>query len=189
MEQFLEELKGINWIRNAIYFVLFFLLLLLFFLIFISPMLGSYKKENVEYRKAEHLYRESSALHEQQQTMMQTFQEENRKVLAALEALFDEQVLKTLAADYFKELEVVNKEEPVQEGLFVKQRYVVRVKLKSPNAYYSFIHHLNSAGHIIKASFPIRFESDRDEIFGEFALEVFVLGELPEQKTEVVEAE
>lgn len=184
MEKFLEEIKNINWIKNSVLFIAYFLILLVFFLIFIRPELKNYKQHNIDYRKAEFLYKETSNLYTERKNRLQELQKANRKILSSFRAVFDKDSFIQHSRDYFREFDITDIQPIESEHPILKQQRIkIKALLQSPEKFFEYYHFLNNSGYIIQADFPINFHTDRKVITAEFALNIFTLkeSELPPQ--------
>lgn len=170
MNDFVESLKQIDWVKNVIYFFVFVLSVVVVFFILVSPAIEAFRVKNIQYRKSELVYNESVSEFESKQQALKQFQQENRPMLSAFATPFREETVERISIPYFEAFDSKVPRDINHTDVFQTRVGEVVSKVKTPDDLYNYIEFLSRSGQVIRMGFPIEFEQTRQGLIGKFTL-------------------
>lgn len=174
MNNLLEELKKIDWIKNTLYLLLFTVFVLFFFMFIINPALKEFKSANIEYRKAIFLNDQAKRELEQKSAEKKEFLDKNGRLVAYFDKRFNLDELLKFLSNHFEDVKIKSISETNQSE-YGQKIINIEAIMESPSSFNSMLEGINSFGALIKVDFPITFVAFNGKIKSEFVLRYYYL--------------
>lgn len=168
-------LKEINWVRNVMWLLIFFIIILLLFAYLVRPTLMELKSKNIELRKEEFLLRQIEAESQRVSESRKKFMMDNKAILNAFENRFNEDEFLQSAKKFALSATIAPTKEIDQNSSIRQREYLVQIKVDTPVKFFDLLDYLSGSGYVLKSDFPIKFGSDEGVISVEFMLKQFYL--------------
>lgn len=163
----------IDWVRNTFFFVFYFFLVALIFIAIIKPQLEVFKATNTNYRKEIFALNQIQNQHNSQKQELLDYQKQNIEIIRAFETPITQQEIEEKLKIIFDTSGVVQDGEPIREGEYLKQRYVVSGKLKGIEKLKSTLDLVQSFNAIVRFNFPLHIEKENEMLVFSFRLDVY----------------
>ncbi|WP_261529565.1 hypothetical protein [Campylobacter lari] len=167
-----KSLEEADVLKILIYSFSFIGLCALLILFLIMPFLKDYKIEHSKLAKQQ--IQNTKALHELQalEKVIADFQNANMQNLNQISTDFSQKELMNFMKNYFDDIKI--NLIPIQkESEYLKYQFGVNVKMKKPQAFYSFLNGLRNYKNLIEISTPIEFKAEEKHINLKFRIKVF----------------
>ncbi|OCX43197.1 hypothetical protein A7X81_08110 [Campylobacter ornithocola] len=167
-----KSLEEADILKILIYSFSFVALCAILILFLIMPFLKEYK---IQYsRLATQQIQNTKALNELQtlEKVIDDFKKINTQKLAQINAEFSQKELLEFMKNYFDDIKI-NLTPIKKEQEYLKYQFGVSVKMKNPQAFYSFLNDLQKYKNLIEISTPIEFKSEEKHINLKFKIKVF----------------
>ncbi|EES88972.1 hypothetical protein [Helicobacter canadensis] len=163
----------IDWVRNTFFFVFYFFLVMVIFIAIIKPQLDVFKKTNANYRKEVFALNQIQSQHDSQKQELLDYQKQNIEILRAFETPTTLQEIEEKLKIIFDTSGVVQDGEPIKEGEYFKQRYVVSGKVKTIETLKNALNLTQNFNAIMRFNFPIHIEKENGMLVFSFRLDVY----------------
>ncbi|RKO65052.1 hypothetical protein CKA54_02595 [Campylobacter sp. P255] len=167
-----KSLEEADVLRILIYSFSFVALCAILILFLIVPFLKDYK---IEYsRLATQQIQNTRALNELKalEKVIDDFQKANAKKLTQINTEFSQKDLLSFMKNYFDDVKI-NLIPIKKEQKYLKYQFEANVKMKKPQAFYSFLNDLQKYKNLIEISTPVEFKSEEKHINLKFKIKVF----------------
>ncbi|HEC1797180.1 TPA: hypothetical protein R1763_000601 [Campylobacter lari] len=167
-----KSLEEADILKILIYSFSFVALCAILILFLIVPFLKDYKIEHS--RLAAQQIQNTKALNELQalEKVIRDFQSTNAQNLAQINAEFSQKELMDFMKNYFDDVKI-NLIPIKKKQEYLKYQFGVSVKMKNPQAFYSFLNDLQRYKNLIEISTPVEFKSEEKHIDLKFRIKVF----------------
>ncbi|MDD6055521.1 MAG: hypothetical protein SOW25_02435 [Helicobacter sp.] len=165
----------IDWIRNTFFFVFYFFLIAIVFLSLIQPTLESFRKTNANYRKELYVQKQIEAQRDAERQKLLEFQEKNSKVLEYFKHKITQKEIEEKLKIIFNNAFVVSDGQPILDGDYLKQRYVISGQLENITKLKDALELTKTLPGIAQFNFPIHIERDGTLLTFSFRLDVYFL--------------
>ncbi|AJC90248.1 hypothetical protein [Campylobacter subantarcticus] len=167
-----KSLEEADVLKILIYSFSFVALCAILILFLIVPFLRDYKIEHS--RLAAQQIQNTKALNELQalEKLIRDFQSTNVQNLAQINAEFSQKELLEFMKNYFDDVKI-NLIPIKKEQEYLKYQFGANVKIKNPQAFYSFLNDLQKYKNLIEISTPVEFKSEEKHINLKFKIKVF----------------
>jgi len=160
---------------------IYLLSLLTFFLVFVLlfsfalliPEGKEYRKDRVEFKKESKELRKYQNFHSEVEARLKELQGENRHIITAFDATFDQYRFQKLHRDYFSSLKLSQLIKVSDDDEFIAYEVNTTSEISSPKSFYDFLDAVNKSDWIISIEFPINFKRDGEMIKSSFTMKVF----------------
>lgn len=171
LSSFIEKLKGVDWTKNIIYMLIYFVLIFVFFGLVLYPMLQDTKAKNINYRKAEIAFNAVTDEYESKKSALAQYEKTNEKSIMGYAQKVSTDEIKKIASPYIKNLQI----EKLKEGerKYPSEIYTLKGELASPTDFYKLDKVFDASGYVVSVNFPIEFRSMDKYIEISFEIEVF----------------
>ncbi|EAJ5680797.1 hypothetical protein BXA13_00515 [Campylobacter lari] len=167
-----KSLEEADVLKILIYSFSFVALCAILILFLIVPFLKDYKIEHS--RLSTQQIQNTKAINELQalEKVIDEFQKVNAQNLAQINAEFSQKELLEFMKNYFDDVKInlilIKKEQE-----YLKYQFGANVKMKNPQAFYSFLNDLQRYKNLIEVSTPVEFKSEEKHINLKFKIKVF----------------
>ncbi|MFG5086296.1 hypothetical protein O8I31_00520 [Campylobacter lari] len=167
-----KSLEEADVLKILIYSFSFVGLCAILILFLIVPFLKDYKIEHS--RLVTQQIQNTKALNELQalEKIIDDFQKMNAQNLAQINAEFSQKEFLDFTKNYFDNVKI-NLIPIEKEQEYLKYQFGVSVKMKNPQAFYSFLNDLQKYKNLIEVSTPVEFKSEEKHINLKFKIKVF----------------
>ncbi|EAK9945600.1 hypothetical protein A0Y81_00540 [Campylobacter lari] len=167
-----KSLEEADVLKILIYSFSFVALCAILILFLIVPFLKDYKIEHS--RLVTQQIQNTKAINELQalEKVIDDFQKKNAQNLAQINAEFSQKELLEFMKHYFDDVKI-NLIPIKQEQEYLKYQFGANVKMKNPQAFYSFLNDLQRYKNLIEVSTPVEFKSEEKHINLKFKIKVF----------------
>ncbi|EAK3364760.1 hypothetical protein BGG38_03405 [Campylobacter lari] len=167
-----KSLEEADVLKILIYSFSFVALCAILVLFLIVPFLKDYKIEHS--RLAIQQIQNTKAINELQalEKVIDEFQKVNAQNLAQINAEFSQKELLEFMKNYFDDVKI-NLIPIKKEQEYLKYQFGANVKMKNPQAFYSFLNDLQRYKNLIEVSTPVEFKSEEKHINLKFKIKVF----------------
>lgn len=171
LNNFLEKLKAIDWTKNTIYMLIYFVLIFAFFGFFLYPSLQDTKSRNIDYRKAELAYDAVTKEYADKETALAQYEKGNKGYLSGFTKNFTVEEITKILSTHIKDPEVKR----LQQGsrAYPSETFSVKGRIGSPAEFYALSQELEKSGYIVSINFPIDFRRLDTHIEIGFEIEIF----------------
>ncbi|EEC4842039.1 hypothetical protein G5F52_000369 [Campylobacter lari] len=167
-----KSLEEADVLKILIYSFSFVALCAILILFLIVPFLKDYKIEHS--RLSTQQIQNTKAINELQalEKVIDEFQKVNAQNLAQINAEFSQKELLEFMKNYFDDVKI-NLIPIKKEQEYLKYQFGANVKMKNPQAFYSFLNDLQRYKNLIEVSTPVEFKSEEKHINLKFKIKVF----------------
>ena len=167
----------INISRQHIYLLsiltFFFIFVLIFSFGVLIPEGKEYRKNRVEFKKEFKELRRYQNFHNEVEDRLKELQSDNRRIITAFDATFDQYRFQKQHRDYFSSLTLSELSKVSDDDEFVAYEVNTTSEISSPKSFYEFLDAVNKSDWIISIEFPINFKRDSEMIKSSFTMKVF----------------
>ncbi len=167
----------INISRQHIYLLSILMFFLIFVLLFsfavLIPEGKEYRENRAEFKKELKEVRRYQNFHDEVELKLKELQSENRHIITAFDATFDQHRFQKQHRDYFSSLKLSELEKVSNEDEFISYEVNTTSEISSPKSFYNFLDAINKSDWIISVEFPINFKRDGEMIKSSFTMKVF----------------
>ena len=151
----------------------FFIFVLIFSFAVLIPEGKEYRKYRVEFKKESKELRRYQNFHNEVAEKLKTLQGDNRRIITAFDATFDQYRFQKQHRDYFSSLKLSKLTQISSDDEFVAYEVNTTSEISSPKSFYEFLDAVNKSDWIISIEFPINFKRDSEMIKSSFTMKVF----------------
>ncbi|WP_299548382.1 hypothetical protein [uncultured Helicobacter sp.] len=163
----------IDWIRNTFFFVFYFFLVVIIFLSVIRPALDTFRQTNAKYRKEVYVQKQIQAQRNAELKNLQDYQTKNAQSLGYFKHKITQNEIEEKLKIIFENAGVVADGNPIQEGKYLKQRYIISGKLESISKLKDALILTQTLPGVARFNFPIHIERQEDNIIFSFRLDTY----------------
>ena len=167
----------INISRQHIYLLSILMFFLIFVLLFsfavLIPEGKEYRENRAEFKKELKEVRRYQNFYDEVELKLKELQSENRHIITAFDATFDQRRFQKQHRDYFSSLKLSELEKVSNEDEFISYEVNTTSEISSPKSFYNFLDAINKSDWIISVEFPINFKRDGEMIKSSFTMKVF----------------
>ena len=167
----------INISRQHIYLLSMLTFFLVFVLLFSFAVLipggKEYRENRAEFKKELKEVRRYQNFHDEVELKLKELQSENRHIITAFDATFDQHRFQKQHRDYFSSLKLSELEKVSNEDEFISYEVNTTSEISSPKSFYNFLDAINKSDWIISVEFPINFKRDGEMIKSSFTMKVY----------------
>lgn len=163
----------IDWIRNTFFFVFYFFLVAIIFLSVIQPALDTFRQTNAKYRKEVYVQKQIQAQRDAELKNLQDYQAKNSQSLEYFKHKITQGEIEERLKIIFDNAGVVADGNPMQEGKYFKQRYIISGKLENINKLKDALILTKTLPGVARFNFPIHIEREKDNIIFSFRLDAY----------------
>ena len=150
----------IDWVRNTFFFVFYFFLVAGVFVGFVKPQLDVFRNTNANYRKELFTLEQIQKQRDLEKQSLAEYQKNNAEILEGFKYQITQQEIEEKLRIIFDTAGIVADGEPILEGDYWKQRYVISGKVKDIQALKKALEIAQNFKAIMRLNFPIHIESD-----------------------------
>ncbi|EAK5848058.1 hypothetical protein BAY65_07415 [Campylobacter lari] len=167
-----KSLEEADVLKILIYSFSFVALCAILILFLIVPFLKDYKIEHSKL--ATQQIQNTKAINELQalEKVIDEFQKVNAQNLAQINTEFSQKELLEFMKNYFDDVKI-NLIPIKKQQEYLKYQFEANVKMKNPQAFYSFLNDLQGYKNLIEISTPVEFKSEEKHINLKFKIKVF----------------
>ena len=162
--------------RQHIYLLSILTFFLLFVLLFsfavLIPEGKEYRKNRIEFKKESKELRRYQNFHSEVQEKLKELQSDNRHIITAFDATFDQDRFQRQHRNYFSSLSLSALQKVNDEDEFMVYEVNTTSEISSPKSFYDFLDAVNKSDWIIGIEFPINFKRDGEMIKSSFTMKV-----------------
>ncbi len=151
----------------------FLIFVLLFSFAVLIPEGKEYRENRAEFKKELKEVRRYQNFHDEVELKLKELQSENRHIITAFDATFDQHRFQKQHRDYFSSLKLSELEKVSNEDEFISYEVNTTSEISSPKSFYNFLDAINKSDWIISVEFPINFKRDGEMIKSSFTMKVF----------------
>lgn len=165
----------IDWIRNTFFFMFYFFLVSGIFLSAIQPALNTFRQTNAKYRKEIYVQRQIETQRNAELKHLLEYQTNNAQTLENLYHKITQTEIEDVLKILFENSGVIADGNPIQEGKYSKQRYIISGKLENIARLKDALILTKTLPGIARFNFPIHIEQTNDGIEFSFRLDAYFL--------------
>ncbi|MCR6594007.1 hypothetical protein [Campylobacter insulaenigrae] len=167
-----RSLEEVDILKILIYSFTFVVICVVLILFLIVPFLKDYK---INYsRLAKQEIQNTKAINELKnlEETIENFKKTNKIRLMQINSDFSQDDFVKFMQNYFDDIKI--KSIPIkQDKIYLKYQFNVQVKIKSPQAFYSFLNDLQKYQNLVEINTPVSFSANQKYINLNFKVNVF----------------
>jgi hypothetical protein len=167
------EMFGIDIIKNALLFSLFFIVFLLFLVVLLVPTIKKFKTIKTDYYQTKI---ETDKYERKMEKLAEEYKKiytKNRKIILSLNREFDKEAFKNFSAKFMKINNITENNQTKYKQYFIKKTFVVSSTIDTPINFYKFVDEIKNYKNVLKIYFPVVFKAKNGEIKLIFKMEYF----------------
>lgn len=165
----------IDWVRNTFFFVFYFFLVAGVFVGFVKPQLDIFRNTNANYRKELFTLEQIQKQRDLEKQSLAEYQKNNAEILEGFKYQITQQEIEEKLRIIFDTAGIVADGEPILEGDYWKQRYVISGKVKDIQALKKALEIAQNFKATMRLNFPIHIEKEGKMLVFSFRLDVYYL--------------